>query len=391
MKVLLIHNFLQSASPSGEDIAFENERDLLRKHGVEVITYKRGNDEILSYGVIEKLKLPFNSIWSSRTYREVKDLVKRERPDICHVHNIHFLVSPSAYYGCRESGIPVVQTLHNFRMFCANGLLYRDSGVCEECLGKTPIRGFFHGCFRDSRLYTLPVSVMISYHNLLGTWKKCIDAYIALTDFGKQKFVAAGLPEEKIHVKPNFLDMPLTPDFLSDGYGLYAGRVAEEKGVGILLEAWTNVGDFPLKIVGEGPFMNGLYDYVKKHTMKNVEVVGRMSHNSVLDYMKRARFCIVPSVMYEGFPMSLVEAYACGKPVVASRQGAMGEIVNEGETGLLFESGNAEDLAEKARFFIENNEEAAQMGMRARDLFEARYSAKHNFARLMDIYRKAME
>jgi glycosyltransferase involved in cell wall biosynthesis len=390
MKVLLIHNYYQSSAPSGEDIVFKNELELLENNGVEVITYERHNDEILDYGMGKKITLPFVNIWSKKTYREIKSLIKRERPDLCHIHNIFYLISPSAYYACRDSGVPVVQTLHNFRAFCANGLLYRNGEVCEECLGKVPFRGFIHGCFRNSRIYSLPVVGMEYIHKLIGSWDKKIDAFIALTNFGKKKFVEAGLREDRIFVKPNFLVNPPKPRIEPGNFVIFVGRLSKEKGLATLLEAWKEIENIPLNIIGDGPIRDNVLANIEKNRIKSVSYVGRVSHDEVIEFIKNSILMVFPSEWYEGFPMTLVEAYACGKPVVASRIGSVEEIVNDGETGLLFEPHNQSDLAEKVNYLLKNIDKCKEMGEKARMEFEEKYTPERNFEYLMNIYQKVL-
>ncbi|MEW6587445.1 MAG: glycosyltransferase, partial [Nitrospirota bacterium] len=235
LKVLLVHNFYQSSSPSGEDGVFRNEVELLRKNGVDVVLCERHNDEIKDYGLWDKFRLPFKNIWSKRTYNEIRELLKKEKPDIAHFHNIFYLISPSAYYACKEAGVPVVQTLHNFRFVCINGLLLRNGKVCEECVGRSPWKGVKYGCYRDSQIYSFPIALADAIHGSFGTWERKIDAFIALTEFGKKKYVECGLPERKMFVKPNFLPDPPSPNYAHNGYAIFLGRISAEKGLSVLI------------------------------------------------------------------------------------------------------------------------------------------------------------
>jgi len=398
MKVLIVHNFYQSASPSGEDIVFKNEVELLRRNGIKVITYTKHNDEIKEYGLLGKLYLPFRSIWSVKTNEELKKLIKKEKPNIAHFHNIWYLISSSAYYACKDMGIPVVQTLHNFRIFCANGLLIRNGNVCEECISKTVNRlevigrlkliknALKYGCYRDSRLHSLPIAFTEYFHWAKKTWINKVDAYIALTEFGKNKFIEAGLPAEKIFVKPNFLPNPPEPNYSHQNYACFLGRISKEKGLGLLIEAFKLLrnSQFKIKIIGDGPLKNYFEEKVKKEGINGIEFLGRKEHLESMEILKNAKFLILPSICYEMFPMTLIEAFACGKPVVASNLGVFSELVQNGKTGLLFEAGNIEDLAEKIKWMIEND--CSEMGKNARKLFEERYSEKKNFEILIEIY-----
>jgi glycosyltransferase involved in cell wall biosynthesis len=392
MKVLLAHNFYQSSSPSGEDSVFRDEAALLRSKGVDVVTYEKHNDDIR--GAVQRLWAAAGILWSQGTYRELRRLLKRERPELVHFHNIWYLISPSAYYACRDSGVPVVQTLHNFRMFCSNGLLMRDGSVCEDCIGTFPWRGAVNGCYRDSRLLSVPVAMTQTIHRTMGTWQKQVDAYITLTSFGKRKFLECGLPEEKLFVKPNFLAGPPELSYSHRDYGIFLGRISHEKGVDTLIAALKVLKDnresSKIRIVGEGPLRGELEDQALREGLSGVEFTGRRSFQDCMCLLTGARFLVLPARCYENFPMVIREAFACGKPVIASRLGAMGEIVENGRTGLLFDPGDAKDLAAKMRWMTENEDARADMGRNARAEFEEKYTSERNFEMLMGIYEKAI-
>jgi len=390
MKVLLAHNFYQSSSPSGEDVVYRNEAELLRRRGVVVIPYERHNDEIS--GSLNKIHAPFDSVWSRKTYDEISALIRKERPAIAHFHNIWYLISPSAYYACVDAGVPVVQTLHNFRMFCANGLLLRNGRVCEDCIGKLPWRGAANGCFRSSRLYSVPVVVSEMFHRARKTWTEAVDAYISLTEFGRQKFIQCGLPGGRIFVKPNFLGEPTSPKYATGDYAIYLGRLSQEKGLDVLLDAAAHYRDTSsmscnIKIVGDGSLREYLEKKVRAKHLNNIEFLGRKDFGQCMGLLSAASFLIMPSVCYENFPMAIREAFACGKPVITSRLGAMAEIVEDNKTGLLFNPGDSADLAEKMRWMMENEDACIEMGRNARTEFENKYTADQNFDILMNIYR----
>jgi glycosyltransferase involved in cell wall biosynthesis len=406
MKILLAHNYYQSTSPSGEDAVFRNEVELLKKNDIEVVTYEKYNDEIANHS--DKYRAAFTAVWSRRTYRELKALLAREKPDIAHFHNIFYLITPSAYYACREAGVPVIQTLHNFRFFCINGLLMRDGKVCEECIGKSPWRGVKYGCYRNSRIYSLPIAFADATHRSLKTWEKKIDAFIALTDFGRKKYVECGLPEEKIFVKPNFLpDLPVSlhkavipPDI---PYAIFLGRMSAEKGLSVLINAFHHLSVltpnplpnthnlFHLKIVGDGPLRENLQETVNAGKITEIEFTGRKTFPDAMELLCNSKFMIMPAIWYETFSLIGMEAFACGKPVIASRLGAMAELVEEGKTGLLFEPGNADDLASKIKWMLENEDACIEMGKNARKVFEEKYTAEKNYEILMKIYEKVIK
>jgi len=397
MKILLAHNFYQSSSPSGEDSVFRSEVEMLLSKGVKVIQYEKHNDDIS--GTFKNIQTAFDMVWSKETYGELWELIKKEKPDIAHFHNIWYLISPSAYYSCKDAGIPVVQTLHNFRMFCANGLLLRNGRVCEECIGKLPWRGIAYGCFRNSRLYSAPVVAAEIMHKIKKTWTETVDAYISLTDFGMRKFIECGLPGDRIYVKPNFLVNPPSPKHAKGKYAIYLGRLSGEKGLDVLIDALAILKTsnpqalefFSLKVLGDGPLRAELEKYAEdKKLGEKIDFTGRKSHDECMELLSEASFLIMSSVCYENFPMAIREAFACGKPVIASRLGAMAEIVEDNKTGLLFNPGDSADLAEKIRWMTENEDACIGMGMNARASFESKYTADRNFAMLMDIYEKVL-
>ncbi len=410
MKILVVHNFYQSHSPSGEDTVFKNEVDLLRGRGINVITYTRHNNEIVSF--LDKIKSSFTSIWSEKTYKDIKVIIRRERPDIVHFHNIWYLISPSAYFACKEENIPVIQTLHNFRICCTNGLLFRNSKICEECIPskndclnllfnprlKLIVNGLKYYCYRKSRLYTLPVAVNQFWHWMKRTWIDKIDAYISLTKFAKGKFVEMGIPEKKIYVKPNFLINPPEPRYINSNYAVFIGRLTEEKGIRFLIETikilirnkelHNDPNKFYFKIVGDGPLRSQIENDVKKENISIVEFTGRKSSDDVIKILKDAKFMIMPSICYETFGLTIIEAFACGKPVVASNHGAMAEIVENGRTGLLFNVGRQGDLARKIKWMIFNESACVKMGKNARVEFEEKYRPEKNYEIFMNIVNK---
>jgi glycosyltransferase involved in cell wall biosynthesis len=383
MKIILSHNFYKSSSPSGEDEVYRNEVALLKRQGIDVITYEFFNDAITWKSSV---KTALKTVWATTSYQELSALIRKENPDIVHFHNIWYLISPSAYYACADEKVPVVQTLHNFRIACANGLLLRNGKVCEACLGKLPWRSVVYGCYRDSRIFSLPVAAAEAFHSLKGTWTNTVDAYITLTEFGKKKAAECGLPKEKLFVKPNFLENPPEPSY-SGAYALFLGRLSNEKGITVLLDACKCLtGKVSFKIVGEGPLMSRLQGLHSPF----IDFTGRKSFDECISLLKGSLFLVMPSIWYEGFPMVIREAFACGKPVIASNLGSLASIVEHGKTGLLFEPGNAEDLASKIKWMIENKDACIQMGKNARAEFEAKYTAEKNFEILMGIYEKVL-
>jgi len=389
MRVLLVHTRYQSNAPSGEDIVFDDECQLLREHGHEVIVYERHNGEIKTFSPQQKAALLWQVTWSRKSYREIRKLIRGTKPEVAHFHNTFPLISPSAYYACQAEGVPVVQTFHNFRFFCPSGTFFGNGHVCEECLQYGAWRSLRYSCYRSSRIQTLPMATMIWVHQQKDTWARQIDVFIALTKFAREKYIQAGLPADRIVVKPNFMNHPPEPRYGHKGYVVFLGRISPEKGVETLLAAWEKLTDVSLKILGDGIQRAELEDIVKKQRLFNVEFLGLLPHVEAVQWLQNARFLVLPSIVYESFPLTIREAFACGKPVVASRLGAMAAIIEDGKTGLLFEPGNPDDLAAKVRWLVENENAIIRMGKAARAEFQAKYTAERNYEMLMDIYEMA--
>jgi glycosyltransferase involved in cell wall biosynthesis len=390
MKIVLVHNRYQQ--PGGEDVVFEQEKQLLEQAGTEVITYCRDNYEIERLTALDRLTLVKRSIWAADTEREFAQLLARESPDLVHVHNTFLMVSPSIYGACKARGIPVVQTLHNFRLVCPAATLYRDGKLCEECVEYSLWRGVYHGCYRNSRPATASVALMLALHRRWGTWNKLVTRYIALSEFARNKFIAAGLPAEKIVVKPNFVNPDPGERERPGEYALFIGRVSREKGLSTLVRAWERLPRcYALHVVGDGPARESLETQARQLGLSAVTFRGRLSHKETIAAVKGARFLIVPSGCYENFPMCIAEAFACGTPVICSRLGAMQELVSDERTGLFFTAGDAGDLARKVDWAFNHSTELAAMGRLARQEFEARYTPEMNYSLLMEIYHRVLE
>jgi len=389
MNVLFVHN--RYTQPGGEDAVFEAEVSLLRKNRHKVNIFIEDNSKLKK---INPLKIAIETIWSKNSLTKIQKLIKKEKPNIVHFHNTFLRISPAAYYACKEAGVPVVQTLHNYRLICPGALLFRKGRICEQCIGKSiPWPGVLHGCWRDSRAGTALVTTMLVVHRLLKTWTEKVDIYIALTEFARKKFIEGGLPAEKIMVKPNFVEPdPGAKDYKIGDCVLFVGRLSQEKGLFTLLKAWKLVKNIPLKIVGDGSLRESLENFVNRANLsEKVEFLGRCSRKEVIQLMHKARFLVFPSEWYECFPMTIAEAFACGLPVVVSRLGAMAEIVENGCTGLHFNAGDSEDLATKVEWAWTHPQEMAEIGREARREYEAKYTAERNYEILMEIYGKAIE
>ena len=382
-RIVLAHNFYQQ--PGGEDEVFRAEAALLEAHGHGVIRYSLHNNDVPKLGRIALLKAVF---WNSSVYREMGRLIRKESPQLVHFHNTFPLMSPAPYFAARKAGLPVVQTLHNYRLICPNGLLFRDSRPCELCVGKAVAwPGLIHSCYRESRTATAVTAAMLTAHRVWGTWNRAVDTYIALTEFSRRKFIEGGLPADRVVVKPNFLFSDPGVGLHASEFALYVGRLTPEKGLNTVLRAWQQMRrTLHLKIVGDGPIAR-----TSAQSSVNLEWLGHLPKERVLALMKEATFLLLPSEVYENFPVTLLEAFATGLPVIASGHGALAEIVADGQTGRLFRPGDAMDLASKIEWALEHREELSAMGRRARDEFDAKYTQQRNYDILSGIYRSACD
>jgi len=387
--VLKVHNLYQQ--PGGEAESVRRECALLTSAGHSVIEYARHNDEIARYGLWRKATLAARTVWAWDSHREIKALLERERPDLAHFHNTFPLISPAAYYACREAGVPVIQSLHNPRLVCPAATFQRDHRVCQDCLGrKFAWPGVLHGCYRGSRTQTSVVAAMLAIHWQLKTWERLVDCYIVFTEFYRRKFVEAGLPAEKIVVKPHFVEDYGVRQTVGS-YALFVGRLALEKGVDTLLEAWRELRHIPLMIRGEGALSHEVQQLARE-SGGTVQLLPRLDRDELAGLMQGARFLVWPSQgYYETFGRVAAEAFSCGVPVLASRIGVTEEIVADGRTGLHFTPCDPEDLAAKVEWAWAHPEEMAAMGRAARREYEAKYTAERNYQTLIQIYERAIQ
>jgi len=385
MRVVVSHNFYQQAG--GEDRVFADETALLRAHGHEVVTFTRHNDSVSGQ---PPWSLAARALWNRSAARELEGIVRDHRAEVVHFHNTLPLISPAAYYAARRAGAAVVQTLHNYRLLCPRATLYRDGGPCERCVGKAlPWPAVQYGCYRDSRPASLAVATMLVLHRWLGTYHNMVDAYIALSQFARDKLIASGLPADKIHLRPNFMLEDLGPGSGAGRYVLYLGRLAPEKGVTTLLEAWgRHDPGIPLVICGRGP-LEPLVAQVAADRNRVVWVAG-CTHQQAMQRLGEALLLVLPSVWYEACPKTILEAYCKGTPVVASRLGALAELVQDNISGSCFVPGNAADLAATVRRLCRDSDALRRMRANARRLFETNYSPAVSYPRLLQIYDAAL-
>lgn len=389
MVILFVHNYYKQ--PGGEDAGVRQERDLLAAAGHKVVEYARHSNEIELNGLDSRIRLGAAALWSKRTYRDLRSLLAKDRPEVAYIHNIVPLISPSAYDACAEASVPVVQTLHNYRLLCPAGNFLRQGRVCEACTKHTLFRSIWHRCYKDSRRATATIALMLATQRALGTWKEKVDCYIARTNFAREKFIQGGLPADRIVVKPCFVHPDPGPRLDSGDAVLFVGRLSAEKGLRTLIAAWENFrGRVPLRIAGDGPLRAEMETQIRQRDIAGVAMLGRLSNEEALAEMKRAKFVVFPSEWYEGLPLTIAEAFACGVPVVASRIGSMIDLVEDSRTGVHFTPGDPEDLAAKIEWAWTHPEAMQRMGLNARDEYEAKYTAKRNFEMLAEINRRVI-
>jgi glycosyltransferase involved in cell wall biosynthesis len=378
MRILQVHNSYRHLG--GEDSVVRAESALLRSHNHEVESYSRNNDDI---STMAKIAVAQQTLWSSRTTHDLTNLISKFFPDVIHVHNTVPLISPSLYWAAGQVGVPVVQTLHNFRLMCLNGLFLHEGRVCEDCQGHIPWRGVLKKCYRGSSAASAVLASTISLHRALGTYDNKVMRYIAFNDFCRDKFIEGGLPAERIVIKPNFVDSPAPQDLARNGF-LFVGRLSLEKGLDVLVGAVSLLPAVQLRVAGVGP------KAAKLDGIAGVTTLGSLVGSAVRDEMNNATALVVPSICYETFGLVVIEAFATGLPVIASRIGALESLVRDNETGLLFEPGNVQDLARKLAWAQAHPDAMAEMGRKARLQYEAEFTAERNYGQLMEIYETSI-
>lgn len=379
MKVLIAHSAYQIRG--GEDVVVDVESRMLSDMGCDVDVFLKSHDSIAT--IFDKLRAALSVCWSRSAYNDVLDRIDRFNPDIVHVHNFFPLFSPSIFDACLERRVPSILTLHNYRIVCPTALLMWGGEICERSLHGSSYWAVPQKVYRNSYLGTLALAHMIEHHKKRGTWREKVDRFICLTEFAKSKFVEAGIPAEKIAIKPNFIPDPGCDRVAENrNYGVFIGRMSREKGLDVAMNAWRLL-DFPLRAFGEGD--------TPEDVPEAVQFMGRKNKDELLPELRGARFMVIPSIWYEGFPMVILEAFSCGVPVVCSRLGSLEEIVEDGYTGLHFEPGDSQDLAEKIQWMADHPAEARAMGENARQVYLEKYTPQRNYQMLMEIYQSVVE
>ena len=387
MKILQVHN--QYRHRSGEEVVVEAENQMLTQYGHQVSQWIEKSSDIEDVGSLAHAKIALNSIWSSESYRKIQRKIKEFNPDIVHVHNTVPLISPSVYSACRDANVPVVKTLHSYKLICPGAYLYRDGKICEDCVPKSlKYPSVINGCYRQNRFHSAITSTGLAVDRIKSTYQNNVDIFIALTRFARQKFIEGGFPAEKIAVKPNFVTSDIQPGKHEGKYGLFVGKLVKYKGIETFLQAWDLLDEtIPLKVVGKGP----LDILFKSSVPSGLEYLGALPRENVIELMQNASFLIFPSEWYEPFGMVMIEAFATGLPVIGSNLASGAEIIKEGYAGWHFNPGDAQDLAQKVKLAWSNPDELKRRGILARKQYDQNYSPEKNYQMLLNIYETAIK
>lgn len=379
-KVLIVHNQYQISG--GEDSVVFNEKKLLEENGHEVFLYLRNNNEIKEMSKLRKLILPFTFIYSIRTKKEINKIIEDQLVDIVHVHNTLNLISPAVYYAALANRVPVIQTIHNFRLLCPGATCYRNGHICEDCIHYGLICSVKHSCYRESKIQTLVCALSTKIHRMTGIYRKI--NYICLTDFNKNKLMEQKqIKENQIFVKHNFVKEynEIIPYVNRKNQYVYAGRLDRLKGIDLLFNAWKEMGQKAPELIvcGTGPMKEWCHSYVAKHHLTNIKIMGIVENIDVLKIIGESKALVLPTQWYEGFPMSIVEAYSVGTPVLGSDIGNVGNVIEQGITGWKFKHDSLEELIKAVR-----SEKDLVANVTAE--YRAKYTAERSYKQLEEIY-----
>ena len=382
-KVLLVHNFYQV--PGGEDTVFNNEKKLLEDYGHEVFTYTRDNEELNNVHLFWKLFYPLNTIFSLKTYNEVRGIISDNQIDIVHVHNSWPLISPSVYYAAFHSNVSVVQTVHNFRLICPGATLYHNGKICEDSLYKGLGSSIKLKLYKESFVHTLISAITLKIHRVIGTYTRV--NFIFLTEFNKKKIMELNnkgqiiIDERKTYIKPNFvnIDREVMPFEKRKNQFIFVGRLDKLKGINILLEAWKEIKESDLIICGTGPEAEWCKTFIAENGLLNVSMRGFVDNDKIMDLIAESKALILPTQWYEGFPMTIVESLACGTPVIRSNIGNVGSLIEDGKTGIRFEFDSSGSVIEAVRNLSDMTESCG-------NVFRNNYHPEINYQLLLSIY-----
>ena len=389
MRVLIAHN--KYVQKGGEDNVFLAEKKMLTNNGFKVEDFIVSNADTIAQGKLSTWQTLWKAPFNKAIYHEFRRQCRRFQPDIVHVHNIWFSLTPAVYTACQDEGIPVVQTLHNYFLLCINGSFLRDGKVCQLCVGRDPVPGVLHRCYKNSMLFSYFRYRMVWKNWRRNVWQRSVSAYIAITEYSRRKFIEGGLPGERVFVKPNFIDLPDDEPEEGEG-GIFLGRLSQEKGLSVLLDAWKELSGIPLTVLGTGPQENKLKQFCTLHPNAPIRFLGFQPQEICYKAIRSSAFLIMPSTCIEGaLPLTVLESFAHGRAVIASRLGPLAALIKDKRTGLLFEPGNAHDLACKVRWMVDHRNAYREMSQNARREYQQHYTPERNFEILNQIYHQAIE
>ncbi len=386
MKILLIHNSYQQRG--GEDATFESEYNLLSKGGNDVEKLLFDNKSINSLS--DKISAGIKNVFNPDSAKIIEEKIISFQPQIIHIHNFFPLVSPSVFFIAKKYKVPIVITIQNYRLICSGALLYRNGKICEDCVNKTiPLAGIIHKCYRNSAVQTAAVTFMTSFHKIAGTWKNKVGKYITVAEFGRDKILnsSLGLSEDQVVVKPNSVEDFGDGDNNREDYFVYIGRIIEDKGIETLLES-LNHFDYKIKIIGDGPLRGRIEDAALNN--KNIEYLGFRDKQFIINTLKKAKGLIFPTLWYEGLPVTVIESFSTGTPVIGSNIGAVKLQITDNYNGFHFSPGDAKDLASRIKYLSDNEQDLKQLYVNARNTYLEKYTPEKNYEQLINIYSDAI-
>ena len=392
MKIMQVHNRYRSAAPSGENRVVDQERDALAALGHEVIRFERNSDDIERWPKAKKASLPGRIIWSSEAHRALTAAVLERRPDVVHMHNTFPLLSAAVLYACRDARVPVVATIHNYKLMCASGDFFREGAVCHDCAGSLPVQALRYGCYRGSRLATLPVAVATSVHR--HAWRSLVSGYIFVSASQRDLLAGLELPPSRVFVRHNLIPGHPARKAARMPTVVYAGRLDETKGTRLLMAGWdryrAGAGGQGLRLViaGSGPLQDEVAAWASARS--SIDMVGQVSSARCAELLSRARAVLLPSVWEETFGLVAVEAMAAGTPPIAPRHGSFPELITSGVDGVLFRPGDPTALALAIADAEARPEQYEAYGDQARKTYEQRFDPQDNLEQLLEIYRYAV-
>jgi glycosyltransferase involved in cell wall biosynthesis len=392
MRILLVHNRYRSAMPSGENRVVDQEGESLAAVGHEVRLFTRESDEISQWSLLKKASVPARTIWNWESFKDLKAVLAEYQPEVVHVHNTFPLLSAAVLHACRDAGVPVVATIHNYGLACANRAFFRDGKVCHDCAGHLPVSSVLHGCFRDSRAATLPVAVAMVAHR--RAWRSLVSAYILISASQRDLLHGVGLPEDRVFVRYNLITRRDRLQTAPEPMVVYAGRLDEIKGVRLLMAGWDRYQEqagepgLRLAIAGAGTLDGEVTAWAS--TQPSVELKGALSKADCASLISRARAVLLPSAWEETFGLVAIEAMAAGVPPIASGHGSFPELITPGVDGALFDPGDPASLGRAIADAERNPEQYASYGEQARKTYEQRFDPDRNLEELLEIYRFAI-